>query len=564
MSGILTQQSLRKALGAIKDSTTVQLAKVNSDYKDLDIALVKATNHVECPPKEKHIRIIFAATSSMRPRADVAYFIHAIGRRLAKTHNWAVAAKSLIVVHRILREGDPTFREDLINYSHTRGHILNLSHFKDDSSPIAWDYSAWVRTYALFLEERLECFCMLKYDVESERLRTKELNTVELLEHLPALQQLMYCLIGCQPDGAALYNHVIQYGLTLVLKESVKLYHAISDGIINLVDKFFEMQRNDAVKALEIYKRAGKQTEKLSELYEICKSLDFSRNSKLPLLEQPPQSFLSTMEDYVRDSARQSSAIHKEFSDNRDDRKIQVIPALEYKKMPEPEELPPSPPPLPPAQSSPIKETIGPTPNENIDILGLGVANPDPSALEESNALALAIVPSGPVSNGSLAATNTNGGLDLASGVTGWELALVSVPSNNERALSESKLAGGLDHMTLNSLYDDAIARRSCSSQLGFYGMNRVVPSSFETASVMQATQQDPFYASHKIAPPPGVQLATLAQQQHAMMMHQQMMGVQPAVNPYGVAFGMQYPEVVRVPPQGQSQNNPFENPGLM
>ena len=34
----------------------------------------------------------------------------------------------------------------------------------------AWDCSAWARTYALFLEERLECFRILKYDIESERL----------------------------------------------------------------------------------------------------------------------------------------------------------------------------------------------------------------------------------------------------------------------------------------------------------------------------------------------------------------------------------------------------------
>lgn len=33
MSGGGTQSSLRKALGAIKDTTTVNLAKVNSDYK---------------------------------------------------------------------------------------------------------------------------------------------------------------------------------------------------------------------------------------------------------------------------------------------------------------------------------------------------------------------------------------------------------------------------------------------------------------------------------------------------------------------------------------------------
>lgn len=33
---------------------------------------------------------ILQATSAVRPRADVAYCIHALARRLAKTHNWAV------------------------------------------------------------------------------------------------------------------------------------------------------------------------------------------------------------------------------------------------------------------------------------------------------------------------------------------------------------------------------------------------------------------------------------------------------------------------------------------
>lgn len=46
-----------------------------------------------------------------------------------------VALKSMMVIHRTLREGDPTFREELINYGRNRGHILNLSNFKDDSSP---------------------------------------------------------------------------------------------------------------------------------------------------------------------------------------------------------------------------------------------------------------------------------------------------------------------------------------------------------------------------------------------------------------------------------------------
>ncbi|KAG5515563.1 hypothetical protein RHGRI_020776 [Rhododendron griersonianum] len=73
-----TLQSWRNAYGALKDQT-----------KDVDVAIVKATNHVECPPRERHLRIL-AATSAIRPRADVAYCIHALARRLAKTHNWTV------------------------------------------------------------------------------------------------------------------------------------------------------------------------------------------------------------------------------------------------------------------------------------------------------------------------------------------------------------------------------------------------------------------------------------------------------------------------------------------
>uniref|UniRef100_A0A7I4BJP1 ENTH domain-containing protein n=1 Tax=Physcomitrium patens TaxID=3218 RepID=A0A7I4BJP1_PHYPA len=393
-----SQQSIRKALGAIKDSTKVGLAKVNSTYKELDIAVVKATNHVECPPKEKHVRMIFLATSASRLRADVAYCIHALARRIAKTHNWTVALKSMMVIHRTLREGDPTFREELINYGRNRGHILNLSNFKDDSSPHAWDYSAWVRTYALFLEERLECFRVLKYDVESERptghSRTRELDTVELLEHLPALQQLLFRLMGCQPEGAAISNYVIQAALGLVLKESFKLYRAINDGIINLVDKFFEMQRHDAVKALEIYKRAGQQAERLSDFYEVCKGLDLARSFQFPTLEQPPQSFLTTMEDYVKEAPRAGATLmlknEPEYGERSPPRALEEPAPPSYKEE-DYEEEPKASVPVPEKEPEPAPEPAVVEPMGNL--LDLDSDLPNASALEEANALALAIIP---------------------------------------------------------------------------------------------------------------------------------------------------------------------------
>ncbi|KAF3792165.1 putative clathrin assembly protein [Nymphaea thermarum] len=470
-----TQQNFRKALGALKDSTKVGLAKVNSDYKELDVAIVKATNHVEQLAKEKHIRTIFEAVSAVRPRADVAYCMHALARRLAKTHNWAVALKTLIVIHRSLKEVDPTFREELINYSRSRGHILNLSHFKDDSSPSAWDYSSWVRTYALYLEERLECFRILKYDVETERLSTRELETVELLEQLPAMQQLLFRLLACQPEGAAMYNHVIQYALSLVAGESIKLYNAINEGTLNLVDK-----RHDAIRALEIYRKAGHQTERLAEFYEVCKGLDLGRTHRFPKIEQPPSSFTIAMEEYVKE-APLALVVRKDMDGSFKGTAApkvaleapKVVKELEYRKTVDAEEKPePHPPPLEPVIAEPLTVEASPP---LVDLLGTSETSKEASELDERNALALAIVPSESSSNSQAAP-------DLSSGATGWELALVSAPSSYESAATE-KLAGGLDKLTLDSLYDDAMTRRA--SQNGNYHFGQVSPNPFGKGSGM-------------------------------------------------------------------------------
>jgi hypothetical protein len=358
-----------------------------------------------------------------------------------------VALKALLVIHRLLRDGDPTFREELLNFSQ-KGRIMQISNFKDDSSPVgeslllhsrvyvfleanevhsrflhrvivdmvfalclltAWDCSGWVRTYALFLEERLECFRVLKYDIEAERLpkvspgqekgysKTRDLDGEKLLEQLPALQQLLHRLIGCKPEGAAKHNHIIQYALSLVLKESFKVYCAINEGIINLVEKFFEMPRHEAIKALEIYKRAGLQAGNLSAFYEVCKGLELARNFQFPVLREPPQSFLTTMEEYMRDAPQMvdvtSGPLLLTYTPDDGLTSEDVGPSHE-----EHETSSPSDSAVVPSEETQLSSQSPPsveTPQNFIDtddLLGLHDDTPDPLAILDQNALALALV----------------------------------------------------------------------------------------------------------------------------------------------------------------------------
>ena len=74
--------------------------------------------------------------------------------------------------------------------------------------------------------------------------------------------------------------------------------------------------------------------------------------------------------------------------------------------------------------------------------------------------------------------------------------------SSSGAAIFESKLVGGMDKLTLDSLYEDAIAGRA--NQNRTYHMGQLVSKPFELAN----STQYPFYASSNIAPSTNVEMA--------------------------------------------------------
>jgi len=247
-----------------------------------------------------------------------------------------------------------------------------------------------------------------------------------------------------------------------------------------------------------------------------------------------------------------------------------IVPVTEPLELPErllltykPEEAEKAPEPVPtveekpqvveePAPVSSSSEIASPPPQPEIadtgDLLGLSDPNPSVSAIEESNALALAIIPTGIDNSTANTATQQDNGFDP----TGWELALVATPSSNTNPLAmQSNLGGGFDKLTLDSLYDEGSYRQMQQQQL--YGS--APPNPFMAS--------DPFATSNQVAAPLSVQMAAMSQQPQPLMIEANPFGsplqpqhasMVPAANPFlDAGFGV-FPAANGMHPQA----NPF------
>lgn len=115
-----------------------------------------------------------------------------------------------------------------------------------------WELSGLLRTYALYLEERVACFEGTGFDPDSDRTSSatiREWTAVQLTEKLPKLQLLLRRLVAVVPQGSGRVHPVVAAAVAQTFRDSKKVYRAISDGIVNLVDRFFDMPQHEAAQA---------------------------------------------------------------------------------------------------------------------------------------------------------------------------------------------------------------------------------------------------------------------------------------------------------------------------
>ncbi|CAI0444317.1 unnamed protein product [Linum tenue] len=529
----MAPSTIRKAIGTVKDQTSIGIAKVASNMApELEVAMVKATSHDDDPPNEKYIREILNLTSYSR--GYVSACVAAVSKRLSKTRDWIVALKSLIVVHRLLNDGDPLFQEEIL-YATRRGtRLLNMSDFRDEAHSSSWDHSAFVRTYAMYLDQRLEMVLfdrkgsasggggeIDRYGGRGAAATTpiRDMTPERLFGKMSHLQRLLDRFLSCRPTGLAKTSRLILMAAYPVVKESFQLYADVCEVLAVLLDKFFDMEYPDCVKALDAYASAAKQIDELIGFYNWCKDTGVARSSEYPEVQRITGKLLETLEEFVRDRAkRPKSPERKEEAPLA----IEEAPAPEMneiKALPAPETSNPPPAPAP----APEPEPEPPKPQYTEDLVNLREGGM--TADDQGNRFALALF-NGPAGNGG------NGSWEaFPSNNADWEVALVETASN----LSNQKAAmgGGLDPLLLNGMYDQGVVRQhvgtaqlsgGSASSVALAGPGKTTTPVLALPApdgTVQAVNQDPFAASLIVPPPSYVQMADMEKKQHLLVQEQ-------------------------------------------
>jgi len=313
---------LRKAIGAVKDQTSISLAKV-THAANLEVTILKATTHDKNPIEERYVNEIVNIVSSNK--AYAAACAQCIGKRIGKTRNWVVALKSLMIVLRIFQDGDPYFPREVFHSMKRGAKILNLSSFKDDSNSSPWDYTAFIRTFALYLDERLDCFLTGKLQrrfTYNKRFHEKnqrnepgirDMKPTLVLNRITYWQRLLDRAIGTRPTGAAKNNRLVQISLYAVVQESFDLYKDISDGLGVVLDNFFNLPLSACVTAFNACVKSYKQFDELSAFYSFCLNIGIGRSYEYPSVQKVSEELMETLQAFLKDQASFHNTASKHF-----------------------------------------------------------------------------------------------------------------------------------------------------------------------------------------------------------------------------------------------------------
>ncbi|XP_077963403.1 phosphatidylinositol binding clathrin assembly protein a isoform X22 [Gasterosteus aculeatus] len=255
----------------------------------------KATTHEVMGPKKKHLDYLIQCTNEMN--VNIPQLADTLFERTANT-SWVVVFKSLTSTHHLMVYGNERF----IQYLASRNTLFNLSNFLDKSGLQGYDMSTFIRRYSRYLNEKAVSYRQVAFDFTKVKRGSdgvmRTVNTEKLLKTIPIIQNQMDVLLDFNVNANELTNGVINAAFMLLFKDAIRLFAAYNEGIINLLEKYFDMKKVQCKEGLDIYKKFLTRMTRISEFLKVAEQVGIDRGD-IPDLSQAPSSLLDALEQHL-------------------------------------------------------------------------------------------------------------------------------------------------------------------------------------------------------------------------------------------------------------------------
>lgn len=279
---------------SINDRITA--ARLSIAGQGLAKSVCKATTEEVIGPKKKHLDYLLHCTNE--PNVSIPQMANCLIERTNNT-SWVVVFKALITVHHLMCYGNERFTQYLASSNCT----FQLGSFLDKTGVQGYDMSTFIRRYAKYLNEKAMAyrtvafdFCKVKRGKDDGILRT--MNAEKLLKTLPSLQSQLDALLEFDCTANELTNGVINTAFMLLFRDLIRLFACYNDGIINLLEKYFDMNKKMCRDALDIYKKFLIRMDRVAEFLKVAENVGIDKGD-IPDLTKAPSSLLDALEQHL-------------------------------------------------------------------------------------------------------------------------------------------------------------------------------------------------------------------------------------------------------------------------
>ncbi|XP_058907162.1 uncharacterized protein [Kogia breviceps] len=180
--------------------------------------------------------------------------------------SWVVVFKALITVHHLMVHGNERF----IQHRASRNSLFILYNFLDKSVIEGYTMSTFIRRYSRYLNEKSLSYRLIACDITKTKRGTdgvkRAMNTKELLNSFPVIQTRFVALLNFNANPDEITNGAFM----LLFKDSLRLFAAYNEGILNLLGKYFDMRKNQCKESLDIYIRFLGRTTKFAQFLKVA------------------------------------------------------------------------------------------------------------------------------------------------------------------------------------------------------------------------------------------------------------------------------------------------------